>query len=238
MRGSGTSGDRRLVVMVATALAGLVSAGAGWAAPPEVEFSASEVSVSGVTPGGRVVAWWLARGVSGYTRWQSRQAEAVVDGDGDGVVTVTPSRGVPEASLWAVVDVASGEYTLASPLGGPLREVEPPRGLGALVGRGELDEERRRVEVLVVRPGTDGEAGAWAGGVDDGGSGDGDGVRDGRARAPLGRLEPVGEGGGAAPAAFRAGDLVVAGNAEELVFWAHRVGDPGGEAAADGEVAP
>jgi hypothetical protein len=141
--------------------------------------------------------------------------------------------------LWAVVDLSSGEYALASPVPGPLREVEPPPGLaGGLAGRGELDEERGRVELLVVRPGVDGESGAWTGGVDDGGSSDGDGARDGRSRARLGRLTPVAEGGAAAPAAFRAGDVVVAGNAEELVFWLHRVGDPPGEPAAGVEVAP
>jgi hypothetical protein len=232
------SGSFRVGIAIA-ALAGLAGAGAAGASPPEVRLEASELSVSGVTPGGRVVVWWLARGVNGYTRWQSRQAEVVVDADGDGRVTVAPVRGVPEDSLWAVVDAASGEYALASPLQGPLREVEPPRTLaGGLVGRGELDEERGRVELLVVRPGVDGESGAWTGGVDDGGASDGDGVRDGRARARLGRLTPVAEGGAAAPAAFRAGDVVVAGNAEELVFWAHRVGEAGGEPGAGGEVSP
>jgi hypothetical protein len=225
--------------VVIAALAGVVGEGLAAAAPPEVRFAVSEVSVTGATPGGRVVVWWLAQGVSGYTRWQSRQGEVVVDADGDGAVTVAPPRGVPEQSLWVVVDLASGEVALASPLAGPLREVEPPPGVaGGLVGRGELEEERRRLEVLVVRPGVDEEAGAWSGGLDDGGPGDGDGTRDGRARARLAGLVPVAADGAAAPSAFRAGDVVVAGSAEELVYWLRRVGDPAGEPPAGGEVAP
>jgi hypothetical protein len=225
-----TRAGRALIAAVLGCAA--LEGGGAWAAAPTVQFGEDEVSVGGVSPGGRVVVWWLSHGVNGYTRWTSRLADVVVDEDGDGVVTVALDRGVPEQSLWAVVDMASGEYALASPLEGPLREVDPPRGLvGALVGRGHLDEQRQRLEVLVVRPGEDTESGAWSGGLDDGGPGDGDGARDGNARLRLEGLVPIEEGRAGPPPSFRAGDVVVVGNADELVFWARRAGadppDPG-----------
>jgi hypothetical protein len=211
------------------------------AAAPAVDFRESEVVVRELTPGGRAIFWWLAQGISGFTPWTSRLTEVVLDEDGDGVVSVPFDGGVPEDSLWAVVDLTSGEYTLASPAVGPLREVDPPRGLVAsLPGRGEIEDERRRLEVLVVRPGTDGEAGAWTGGADDGGAGDGDGRRDGRTQARLERLEPLEEEGPPPPRALRAGDLVVAGDARDLVFWARRLpedrtGDEGDETGEGGK---
>lgn len=223
--------DRFARVLRASATAALVlllSALPGAAAPPEVEFREHEVLASSVTPGGTTAFWWLARGVDGFAPWTSRLSELVVDEDGDGAVSLSYDEGVPQDSLWAVVDLTSGEYVLASPADGPLREVEPPRGLArSLPGRGEIGDERRRLEVLVVRPGSGGEPGAWTGGAEDGGAGDGDGRRDGRTQARLERLEPLEVEGPRPPRALRAGDLVVAGDAQELVFWAQRLNEEG-----------
>lgn len=211
------------------------------AEPPEVEFNEIEVLASGVTPGGRAAFWWLARGADGFTPWTARLSEVVIDDDGDGAVSLGFEEGVPEDSVWAVVDLRSGEYALASPAAGPLREVEPPRGLVAsLPGRGEIEDERRRLEVLVVRPGADGESGAWTGSAEDGGAGDGDGRRDGRTQAQLERLEPLEEAGPPPPRTLRVGDLVVAGDARDLVFWARRLsedlaGDEGDETGEGGK---
>lgn len=226
----------RLAALVGLALLTAGTAEAGL--PPEVAFSTQEVVASGFTPGGRVAFWWLARGVDGFTPWTSRLSEVVADDDGDGSVSLTFESGVPEHSLWTVVDLESGEYTLASPAAGPLREVEPPRRLVAnLPGRGVIEDQRRRLEVLVVRPGKDGEAGAWTGGAEDGSGGDGDGRRDGRTQARLEGLDPLEEGGPPPPRALRAGDLVVVGDARDLVFWARLLpGDrTGGEGGENGE---
>lgn len=222
---------RHTYVLLLLALAWPGAATAVRAAAPEVDFRESEVGVRGLTPGGRAVLWWLAKGTDGFTPWTSRLTEVLLDEDGDGAVTLSYEEGVPEDSLWTVVDLTSGEYALASPAAGPLREIEPVRGLVAsLAGRGEIGDERRRLEVLVVRPGIDGEAGAWTAGAEDGSPADGDGRRDGRTQLRLERLEPLEETGPLPPRALRAGDVVIVGDALDLVFWGQRLpGDRSGE---------
>lgn len=219
----------RLAYRTALALVLLFALGVGgpaWGQTPGVEFDETAVTLSGITPGGEVVVYWLARGVRGFSPWTSRLVDVVSDEDLDGRIRYELEGRVPEESIWAVVDRTTGLVATGSPLDGPLREIAPPRGLvSTLAGEGHFDEEAYRRDLLVVRPGVGDGAGAWVGSLTDGGSFDGDGARDGQVRARLDRLEPAVEDGPPPPARFRPGDVLVVGDSERLVFWVRRVPD-------------
>src|SRR5258708_11894629 len=100
-------------------LAIFMSAAAGappQAAPPlTITASGSTITISGVTPHGKVVFFGVARFVDRTTVTARRLDRIVTDDDGDGVVTIDLGERVPWKSIFAAVDFASGRYGLATP---------------------------------------------------------------------------------------------------------------------------
>jgi hypothetical protein len=136
-----------------------------------------------------------------------RHLEVLVDDDGDGTVRFPLEQGVPLRSLWAVADLASGDFDAAAPEDFGLRRVNW-RGHGLerrKDGKDAIEDRRPLVELLVVRP----QAGVWALRVGDGGESDGDGVIDGRLQGVLDQMKPL-AGSPQPPSEFEKGDLVVA----------------------------
>jgi hypothetical protein len=169
------------------------------------------VTVDGVTAGGQVVWFGMAREVAeDDVATLVRRAEVQTDGDGDGRIVWDLDREVPLRSIWVAVDLATGRAVAVSPEGYPLRRVSW-RGRGLARGNPRADrveDFRGYAEVLLVRPG----AGAWRLTVGDGSEQDDDGAPDGKLAAALDRMRPLpGTAGGAAepPTRFGPKDVVV-----------------------------
>jgi hypothetical protein len=186
---------------------------------PRVAFEAAAVVVSGIEPGARLALVGVGLATGGLLPGRIRFSELLV-ADALGEARLTSEHDVPTWSVWAAVDVASGEVTVAAPEGGELRRREvPPRALRAELDG--LDDPRRFLEVLVVRPPAtpdDGMSGAWVRSFGDGGEGDGDGATDGNVRVVPTLLEPLGDSPAAAER-FAPGDVIVAIDPDSLEVW-------------------
>jgi hypothetical protein len=145
---------------------------------------------------------------------------------------VAPSP-VPPRSVWAVVDLTTGDYALAAPQGSDLRQVDAPsRGLGAAARF--LDQDGRYLDVLLIRPesGPDGveAAGLWGLRVGDGGEQDADGVADSRISLAFAELWPLADSP-PAPEALAPKDVLLGVDPENLQIYAVQLAAP----PADGE---
>ncbi len=184
-----------------------IAAPSGAAAPPTISFEKDAVVASGVTPGGKVVWFSVAREIAEHTATiVPRQAIAEDEGR-DGMVRLELDRDVPFQSIWVAVDLTTGAAAVAVPKDYPLRRFELPSGnLHRGDSEGDWIEDRRGyVALMLVRR----EKGAWWSLVGDGGSEDDDGLYDGRLSAPLSQLQKVEGGELEAPESFIDGDLVV-----------------------------
>lgn len=185
-------------------------------AAPVVILSGRSLVAEGLTPEGRAVVFTIGK-PPGHLMAVTSRLDAMIEADAAGVASLELPAAIAERSVWVVVDVESGEVALASPEGFPLRQVEfPGRGVGQ--SRRFLRDERRFLEILVVRPaaavpaGKDAasESGAWGRSFGDGGEDDGDGELDGKIEAVLERLRPIGESPALPPEILMPGDVVVA----------------------------
>lgn len=197
-------------------------------AAPQVTFDPQGPTASGLTPGGEAVWLGVSRELDGWVTKVLHWQAITKDEDGDGVVALELGEALPPASVWAVVDLASGELAVAAPEGSPGAEVAfPPDALqpGVDGPQGVVPDRfvdaRSQLSLLVARPG----AGAWWERLGDGGEGDDDGEADGVVTAALDKLSAL-EGGGASPAHLAAGDVVVAIDPDCLELYATRLGPP------------
>lgn len=211
----------RLPLAASLALLVLGAAGDATAAELHISFEERAVVVDGLAADGRLALSGAATGRDGYVPYLYRHDE-VLTADAAGTVRLELDRPVPADSVWFAVDMADGVLAIAAPEGTELREVAmPARSLRqALDG---LDEERRFLYVLLVRPAAaaaaPAEAGAWTMTVGDGGEGDGDGRQDGRVSALLAGLTPLAEGP-PPPEKLASGLVLVAVDAMSLHFYA------------------
>jgi hypothetical protein len=168
-------------------------AASGTAAPPTLTFTDDAVVIEGIGEGGRVAAFAVVRDITNFHLTFGRLDALLTDDDKDGVVEWKLERPVPLQSMWAAVDVESGEFAVATPGDYPLRRLAvPANALGASRREGVdalIAEWRALVEILLVRPGE----GAWVltAGADV--EGDEDDDRDnGRIATALEDLQPLG----------------------------------------------
>jgi hypothetical protein len=178
------------------------------AAPLRMVLEEDAVVISGVTAKGRVALLGVTREI-GEDEYPTarRHLEVLADEDGDGVVRYPVEGGVPLRSLFAAVDLASGDFETVSPAALGLRRVNwRGRGPGQRSGGKDSVEDRRRLlELLVVRP----NVGVWAARIKDGDESDADGAIDGRVEGLLEGLSPLGDGP-EAPSVFQRDDVVLA----------------------------
>lgn len=155
---------------------------------PELAFTADAVMVSGAQPGAQIHFAAVALHPGNYeTRVEKPAGSAVADAQGRASHAVD----VETRSVWIAVDASTRGYTVGSPHGMLLREMDFP-------GRGWVDNpsqlfrrlslDRYSVDVFVIRPGV----GVWAGNFRDGGAGDEDGAMNGETTADVAFLTPVG----------------------------------------------
>jgi hypothetical protein len=177
------------------------------AVEPVLSFSPEAVTASGMTPGGKVIWFSVAREIAERSATIVRREWIADDEDKDGAVRFELGRPVPFQSIWTVVDLTTGAAAVAVPEGYPLRRIDlPGRGTGHASGKPDwVEDDRGYVEVLLVRPGQ----GAWGATVGDGGEADDDGAYDGRLMAPLDQMRGVGASPAAVPERFSPRDVMV-----------------------------
>jgi hypothetical protein len=186
-----------------------------------IDLEENAVVAKGVTPGGSVVWFGIARERFDWTTRVSLWQDASATADGAGQAVLDLGRDVPVKSLWVVVDVATGAFAALSPTDYPWLTEAPFPSQGALFASDRatllsLRDEREELEVLVVRP----KVGAWRATLrhDDPGSEADTGVTLtasdlipwGQPRAALARLGP--------------GDLIVAIDPNRLEYFAQQLG--------------
>lgn len=208
-------------VVIALTFTAVLATSAG--AEPAIAFEESAVVVDGLAVGGRVALSGAAIGRDGYVRFLFRQDE-VLTADAVGSVRLELDRPLPAESVWFAIDLDGGELTVAAPDGAELREIAMP-GRALRPELDGLDDDRRFLYVLLVRPAAaaPGEAGAWTTTVGDGSESDGDGREDGRLSALLSGLAPLGDSP-PAPERLAPGLVFVAVDPMTLEFYAATLG--------------
>ena len=190
-------------------------------AQPAITFEPQAAVASGLTPGGQVVWFGVAResaeGVATIVR-----RDRIDTADAQGGARFDLDRDVPYKAIWVAIDLTTGTSAVATPANFPLVEVELP--LSDLLPGGAdstvadaIQSGRDLVEVLLLRPGV----GAWGLLAGRGGTNDENGG-DGPMRVSLTRLQPVGTSP-ASPSRLAGNDLVVLIDANRLVIARLRV---------------
>lgn len=89
------------------------------AAPPPiaVSFHDTAVTASGVTRGGHVVFFAIAHVPQHYSVSINRWKAIVSDDDRDGVVVFDAKTAIPQNSIWAIVDLSTRQFAVATPTG-------------------------------------------------------------------------------------------------------------------------
>jgi hypothetical protein len=182
---------------------------------PTVWLSGNAIIVSNLQPHGEALLFGVTFEPGVYTnsthRWQRTQR----DEDGDGSVTFSFEKDIPQISIWAGVDVGKGTCTFVTP-----GEVEDPslEAPAAIMKHGSkpaevvgLELTGRSAFVLVVRGG----AGAWSMTIDQNGTNDADLANPLSMVVDPEKLETV-SGNAAAPKVLTPGDLVVIIDTEAL----------------------
>jgi hypothetical protein len=174
---------------------------------PRISFEKEAVIASGVTPGGEVVWFSVAREISLHTATIVPRQQIVKDTARAGIVRLELDREIPFQSIWVAIDLTTGALDVAVPQGYPLRRFEIPASNLRHDESGDdwIESTRGYVALMLVRP----ENGAWWSLVGDGGIDDDDGVYDGRLVASLPELREVEGSDFEAPESFAAKDVVI-----------------------------
>jgi len=196
---------RPLIVFCILSFAFVTSSHA--AITPRISFEKEAVIASGVTPGGKVVWFSIAREISLHTATIVPRQQIVEDNAKAGSVRLELDREIPFQSIWVAVDLTTGALDVAVPQGYPLRRFEIPSSSLRHDESGDdwIESTRGYVAVMLVRP----ENGAWWSLVGDGGMDDDDGAYDGRLLASLPELREVEGSDLEAPESFAAKDVVI-----------------------------
>ena len=159
----------------------------------EIFLDEFEVSAEGLTPNGAAVVFGVAVTREGPVKRISHPS-GVVEADGTGSIEWEEGDGVSQMSIWAVVDVSTGDFDTAVPEGMPdiylLDDDGDPLTQGEIAS-GRITGGIAEAAFLVVRP----AEGAWRLHVGDGGASDSDGTVDGSIRVKMRDLIPLVETG-------------------------------------------
>ncbi len=179
------------------------------AAAPSLTFD-DGIAVRDATPGASVVLLGAGREVVAMSP-VVRSADGLVTVERDGAAFFDPGWPIPDRSIWAAVDTATGEVTVSTPYPGlPTETVlttPPPTGTleadatGTLV---RLHLETAVMHVVLVRPGV----GAWSATAGDGAGFDEDETADGVLTLVPSGFSPLDEAR-PAPTAFAPTDVLV-----------------------------
>jgi len=195
----------------------LLSAAPALAQPPEapapaLAFEESAVVIENVAPESRHAIVGVNRGFEAFVGSMDRFDGRVEAGE-EGVARfeLPSEERLSPRSVWAAVDLVSGDLVVGAPEGTEVHRIDPPgRGLGFAARF--LEGEGRFLDVLLVRPeeGPEGEeaAGVWAVRAIDGGRDDRDGEANSRISLAVADLVELLESG-PAPERLRPKDVLV-----------------------------
>jgi hypothetical protein len=187
---------------------------------PVATFEEGVVNVSGLTAGGQVIWYSIAREPQGFTTRIVRR-HGVETASMDSVVSIKVDEGVPPYSVWLVLDSETGAFSLAAPEETSFREIAYPGQSLVRSPQGRLNRlvhTRPYVELFVARP----KVGAWRLAAGEGAAGDEDGMVNGSLRAALETMEPVAQSP-PAPEELVAGDVVMVVDPRALEYAAVRL---------------
>ncbi len=173
---------------------------------PLLTVEPSGVVASGLTPRGGVA--WLGVSRQGNGTYVSVElTQKQNEADAGGLASLAFEDEVPARSIWAVVDISTGAFSVAAPDTFPLQE-EPfeisQLGVGPGGSLDRLLAPHERLLALAARPGV----GAWAVKGGDGKQGDTDGLRNGIVTLRLADFKPL-LSEQRAPVTFADGDVVI-----------------------------
>jgi hypothetical protein len=169
-----------------------------------IAFEDAAVTASGLTPGGAVIWFGVEHRIDAEYSGEMAQRYQVGTAAADGTARLDLGHSIAPRSFWVAVDLGSGDFLVAAPVGYRIAKPQKPSrvGLGEGAKADELLDERPFLMGLVVSP----KEGAWAFTGADGGPRDEDGKNDGHLRFALDRFDPL-PGMPAAPARLKGNDL-------------------------------
>lgn len=177
--------------------------------------------VDDVEPGSTVVLTTIERASRGYIMRNTRRDYWLVDEDADGTVSIATEGEVPAKFIAVAMEIESGRFDVWLPEGSHAREIALPlhalqNGSGERLSR--LEDDRRYVELLLVRPGV----GAWWLGTGDGTVQDESPSSDGITLTALSSLKVLGDSG-PAPEEFLRNDLLFRVAPQEMEYYVARI---------------
>lgn len=174
-------------------------------AAPMIRFEARAIVVERLAHGATVTWFGIAHEPQAYHVRVREYAGTQEDSDRDGVVRIELPRDITPDSAWVVVDNTAGQWSLAQPSSGIIR-VKPslPPVFRRTGNTAQIIKNDEYLKFWLVRPGR----GAWVHTTEDGGSGDGDGLADGKATANVTQFTPV-AGSPGPPTDLQRGDIVI-----------------------------
>lgn len=188
-------------------------------AGPQVSIEQRSIVVSNTTPRGRVVFFGMAHEPLAYSVTYAHRV-MTVEADAAGISRLDLEVDVARRSVWAIVDVTSGRYTVVSTF--PLNAL--PFSPESLKRNGqsephEVDSPFGMVDILVVRPGT----GAWEYSSAEGGPSDEQGHAKGRTRSKVERFRPINDPSLKPIKTLKKGDVLILFEPIRMLYFATKV---------------
>lgn len=209
----------RTAVLLAACLMNAAGIAQAAEAGPRVSLEQRSIVVSNVTPRGRIVFFGMAHEPLPYSVTYAQRLRTA-EADAAGSSRLDLDVDVAARSVWAVVDVTSGRYTVASTF--PLNAL--PFSPESLKRNGqnephEVDSPFGMVDILVVRPGT----GAWEYSSAEGGPNDEPGHAKGRTRSSVERFRPVNDPSLKPIKNLKKGDVLILFEPIRMLYFATQV---------------
>jgi len=201
---------------------GLLLASALSASATTIELQPTAVIARDVAPGADVVFFGVALQPDGYGAQLEQWAEVISGAAGTTSARLDLKAPLPYKSMWAAVDLTTGEYALSSPAGYTAKQAVIPKKLlkkGDTSAADVLTNSREFVQMLLVTP----KKGAWVFAAMDG-AGDDDGKDDGQIAASLDHFRPLGTSKNA-PKKLSKNDVVIMFDYNRMEAWAFSTTD-------------
>jgi hypothetical protein len=215
---------QRAALAASAVLLLILTRSAAAAQPPRfnVEFNGNTITATGATPRGEVIFFGEAQEPGEYTMLTYSHYERFGNADASGMARVELATDIATTSVWAVVDIASGNYVVTPPAGGAKKSKSAPGGLLRRGAGGDvtgLDFPFAIASILVVRPGV----GAWEASAAEAGEADEKGHGRGRIVTPIPALHAVRDPNLKPISTLQGGDVVVIIEPQYLFFYATQV---------------